>query len=66
METHVRIFNEKEKLIYTLLLAGFSAKAIAVIVGVNRDVVYARKSRLRKQIIELKNDNKAVYEKFFL
>ena len=66
LESDFPHFNEKEKLIYTLLLAGFSAKAIAVIVGVNRDVVYARKSRLRKQIIELKNDNKAVYEKFFL
>ena len=58
--------SDKDRLIYSLLLAGFSAKAIAVITGVSRDVVYARKSRLKKKIAKLDSDNKAIYEKYLV
>ena len=57
--------SNTDRLIFTLLLAGFSAKAISAIIGINRDVIYAKKSRLKKQILLLDNKNRVVYDKYF-
>jgi hypothetical protein len=57
--------SNTDRLIFTLLLAGFSAKAISAIIGINRDVIYAKKSRLKKQILLFDNKNRVVYDKYF-
>lgn len=50
--------------ILCLIIAGFSGKAISVITGLNRDVVYAKKSRIKKLILNKETPNKETYMKY--
>ena len=57
--------KDKDIHIYILLLAGFSAKAVSVMTGTSTDVVYAKKSRLKKQILLSNSNYKEEYLTFF-
>ncbi len=50
--------------ILCLILLGFSGKSISAITGFNRDIIYARKSRIKKIILNNETQHKDTYMKY--
>ena len=57
IRTHLPGLNEMDYRLLCYLCAGFSAKAISIFTGDSTNNIYAKKSRIKDIIVELKDEN---------